>query len=89
MHKGEWHCETADGFLVVRATPAVISMGFAEREVNKTDEMCIVGGVMDKKNKLIIASMFGSMYDDEGYITFGEIAKFMKWQINKEQIWDG
>lgn len=87
----EWHCETADGFMVVRATAAVISMSFSEMELYKFDNMCIVGGVTDKKDEIIMSPLYADWYNplNKKTISFIEIAKFMKWQIDEEQIWDG
>ena len=91
-HKpNEWHCETESGFLVVRATAAVISVGFSETEDSRFDEMCVVGGVVDKKDKLIMSTIYTSPYglENKDVINFKEIVDFMCWQINDEDIWDG
>ena len=91
-HKpNEWHCETDSGFMVVRATAAVISIGFSETEDSRFDEMCIVGGAIDKKDKLIMSSIYSAPYCTivNNIINFREIADFMKWEINDNKIWDG
>ena len=90
MNKGEWECETKDGFLFVRITAAVLSCGYSENEYDRKDEMCIVGGATDKKDKLIVSTKYTLPYgEDPRTITFKEIVDFMNWQIDEDKIWDG
>ena len=94
MDDNEWECETKDGFLFVRVTAAVLSCGFSERHDDRKDEMCIVGGAVDKKDKLIVAPKYSIPYGqkdmpDKLTITFNEIVDFMDWQIDNYNIWDG
>jgi len=91
MNKSEWECETKDGFLFVRITAAVLSCGYSERELDRKDEMCIVGGATDKKDKLIISTKYTFPYgkEDPRTISFKEIVDFMNWQIDDDKIWDG
>ncbi len=87
----EWYCETKEGFLVVRATAAVISIGYSEIEDNRFDEMCIVGGAVNKKDKLIMSTIYTDPYSNENkeVINFKEIVDFMGWQVDSKDIWDG
>ncbi len=89
MSDNEWECETKDGYLFVRVTAAVLSCGFSEMENNRKDEMCIVGGATNKKDKLIISSIYTGLYNRDKIITFAEIIDFMNWQIDDDKIWDG
>ena len=91
MGKNEWECETKDGFLFVRVTAAVLSCGFSESECYRKDEMCIVGGATEKKDKLIISTKYILPYGNQEpkTITFKEIVDFMNWQIDDDKIWDG
>ena len=78
----EWRCTLPHGWMLVKVTAAVVSIGVSTREDEVGYEMCLVGGVTNKKDALFINP-------NKIKLTFKEIIEFMKWQVDEEQIWDG
>lgn len=94
MNTNEWECETPDGFMHVKVTAAVLGCSFSERLDNIKDDICIVGGALDKKDKLITSPEYTLAHGqinntNKLIIPFDMIVDFMKWKIDPNNIWDG